>query len=80
MKKYKHIVLLSWDYWKHYMGPDGSIRDKNNPIDWCVDNFGPGRKKSRWYFEYRDVSDDGFETTFKFTNEKDYIHFMLRWR
>lgn len=80
MKKYQHIALLSWDNWQPYLGSTGSIRDTNNPLDWCVDTFGPGRKKSRWMFEYTDIPEsDAFETTFKFTDEKDYIHFMLRW-
>jgi len=70
-----YLGIIGNTIWDH-----GSIRDKNNPLDWCVDTFGPGRTKSRWTYEYKDTQDDGFETTFKFTDEKDYIHFMLRWR
>lgn len=78
MKKYGYRVTLSWEYWKKFRGSDGTIVGRDNPFDWCVVNFGPGRKKSRWDMDHKDV-DDGFETTFKFTDEKDYIHFMLKW-
>ena len=42
--------------------------------DWCVSNYGPGGRKSRWRSGWM-----GKDTTFYFKSKKDAMMFSLRW-
>jgi hypothetical protein len=76
MKKYTHNVFVPWSVFKPLTLDDGTLND-DNPLMWCVGNFGPAQSKSRWKYEMN--SEDELEMTFLFTDDKDATHFILRW-